>query len=487
MRQKTFKTLMISLVAVVLLAAGILMISLQGDPEDIETGLQPVTDGAERTDLVGLTRDEVLSITFLPQEGATYSLINDTQDDVFSILLDAADLIFRGNSSLMQSVWSNATSLRNVPIIAENADDDALQNFGLIDPVLTWHIEKTDGSSESFMLGAAQVAGTGRFARNESSREVVILNAHQSAMLMNSLEGMYDITFVPDEILFRAESLMHVFDRILLERSDTSIDLNRLTIEEQLALPFGTAVFQMTEPTVGNAHDHIVQSIFLEDIIEIEPSKVVEVRSADLSQFGLENPVRLTLFSYDWEITLLIGNRNAEGTGTYVMIEGYDAVLLDEIGEYLFVGIDPGILRGRLVWLHNIDYVDRVTFDIEGEARLLRFEHDIDNESLTGFLDDTEISEINARRLYIGVLRVIQDGSSDEPVPHHTVSPNYTITIHLLDGTTDTLQLFAINPSQFLIVQNGESTGFFITRMTLQDVLLSRLDILDRGEDLPMP
>ncbi|MCL2248137.1 MAG: DUF4340 domain-containing protein [Oscillospiraceae bacterium] len=481
------KTLIISIIAVVLLSAGIAMLMFlpQGEPEDAQPEL-PAVEQTTRIDLIGLTRDEVLRVTFVPQEGATYSLINDTQDDVFSVFLDAADPIFSGNSSLMQSVWSNAISLRNVPVIAENADDEELQNFGLVEPVLTWHVEKADGSAESFMLGAAQVAGTGRFARSENSRDVVILNAHQSAMLMNTLEDMYDITIVPDEILFRAESLMHVFDRIVLERPDTLIKLNRLTIEEQLALPLGTAMFQMIEPTSGDANDHTVQTIFLEDIIEIEPSSVVEVRPADLSQYGLDNPSRLTLVSYDWETTLLIGNRNEEGTGTYVMIEGYDAVLLDEVGEYLFLGVDPVMLRGRLVWLHNINYVDSVAFDLEGETRMLRLEHDFENESLTGFLDDVEIGDANARRLYIGALRVIQDGSSDEPVPHHTVPPNYTITINMLDGTTDMLQLFALNPSQFLIVQNGESTGFFITRMTLQDVLLSRFDMLDRGEDLPM-
>ena len=481
------KTLIISLVAIVLLAAGILIISTQDDPEATEPDLgQLPADGPERIDLIGLTREEVLRITFVPQEGISYSLVNDTQDDVFSVILDAEDPIFPGNSSLMQSVWSNATSLRNVPVIAENADDGELQNFGLIEPVLTWHVERADGTTESFMLGAAQVAGTGRFARSENSRDVVILNARQSQLLMNTLEEMYDLTFISNEVLMRAESLMHVFDRILLERADTVIEIYRLEAEEQMALPLGTAMFQVAQPTVGNANDHIVQTIFLEDIIEMGFSSVIEVRPGDLSRYGLENPVRLTLFSYDWERTLLIGNRNAEGTGTYVMIEGYDAVLLDEIGAYLFLGVDPGILRGRLVWLHNIAEVDSVEFDLEGEPRILRLEHDFENETLTGFLDDVEIGDTNARRLYIGVLGVVQDGTTDEQIPAHTVPPNYTITINLLDGTTDIMQLYAFNPSQFLIVQNGESTGFFVTRMTLQDVLLSRSEILDRGGDLPM-
>jgi len=53
------------------------------------------------------------------------------------------------------------------------------------------------------------------------------------------------------------------------------------------------------------------------------------------------------------------------------------------------------------------------------------------------------------------------------------------------EGGSDAIELYQINDSQFLIVHNGVSSGFFITRMSLQQNLLSSFDILDRGEDIP--
>jgi hypothetical protein len=129
--------------------------------------------------------------------------------------------------------------------------------------------------------------------------------------------------------------------------------------------------------------------------------------------------------------------------------------------------------------------VDFVSFELEDETRVLRFEHDRENETLTGFLDDVEISETNARRLYVAALHILQGGTTQEQIPAG-VSPNHTVTIHLADGRRDTMELYALNYSQFLIVRNGENTGFFITRMALQSALLSRFEIVDRGDEIPM-
>jgi len=484
------KTLIISIVAIVLLSAGIAALTFwpQGEPGDTAQGTPPMPDAAARVDLVNMAVEDVESIFFTPlseeADGAPFWLRREVSDEGFDVVLEADDPIFPGDISRMTAVFTGAISLRNMAVAAENADDEQLQMFGLVSPVMVWNIVRTDGSYERFHLGAEQVVGTGRFARREGSREVVIIPDRQSRLLASSLEELYDITFVPHYVLIDAEAMTHVFDRILLERQDTVIELYRMPPEQHMAAPMGTSMFQMVQPTVGNASDHMVQVAFLEDAINIRPSSVEAVRPTDLSEFGLDTPVRFTLTAGDWERTLLIGNRNADRTGTYVMIEGYDAVLLEREGTYMLLTIDPGVLRARLVWLHNIVDVDSVIFRLEGETRVLRFEHDRENDSLTGFLDDAEISEINARRLYIAALRIIQSGSTDEPIPD--AQPDYVITINLLDGDADTLELYALNHSQFLIVQNGENTGFFITRMELHDALVSRFEIVDRGDELPI-
>jgi len=479
------KNLIISIVALVIVSAGIAALSLWPQDEignDAET-ISPPVDETSRIDLVRVDQDEVAAVHFTPQDGAEFSLIRDLHGEGFVLALHAEDPIFPGDTALMRSAFNMAISLTNITVVAENADDEQLEMFGLIEPVLTWRVELIDGTAETFMVGAAQVAGTGRFARSEDSREVTVLTERQSTLLLSTLEDMYDITFVPDFIFEGTESIIEAFDHILLERQDGVIEFHRLSREEQLLSPLGTSMFQMLQPTVGDASDHMVQLAFLDDALEIAPSRVEAVRPADLAPFGLDAPARLTFTAGDWERTLLVGNRNAEGTGRYVMIEGYDAVLLESFGEYLFLGIDPGILRARLIWLNHITEIDYITFTLEDETRILRFEHDVENDSLAGFLDEVEISETNARRLYMAVLRILQSGTTDEQIP--SGAPDYTITIHLLDGGVDIMELYALSHAEFLIVRNGENTGFFITRLALHDTLISRFEIIDRGGELP--
>ncbi|MDR2568971.1 MAG: hypothetical protein LBD23_01570, partial [Oscillospiraceae bacterium] len=187
-----------------------------------------------------------------------------------------------------------------------------------------------------------------------------------------------------------------------------------------------------------------------------------------------------------WSGTLLIGDRNAERGGRYVMIEGYDAVLFDTQGDYSFLNVRLSQLRSRLIWLHSIDNVSSVRYDLDGVTRTLRISHpENDDETIQGWLDDVELNVTNTRRLYVGSLMINQDGETSEPIPTD-ILPQYRITMNFIDGGSEMLELFQISESQFLITHNGISTGFFMTRMALQQGLLDRFDIIDAGGEIPM-
>jgi len=242
-------------------------------------------------------------------------------------------------------------------------------------------------------------------------------------------------------------------------------------------------MYKMLQPVESESNDYMVQSVFLENAARIMPESIEDLHPADLSAYGLDTPARLSMRTAEWSGTLLIGDHNGQRNGRYVMLEGYDAVLFDPNGDYSFLNISPAQLRARLVWLHNIADVSSLSFELEGTSRELRFEHNTDENSLRAWLDDKEISDTNARRLYVATLNITQSGGTDASIP--ATKPVYSITVHFLDGSSDTLELYRLNDSQFLIVHDGISTGLFITRLALQQNFLSRFDILDRGEDIP--
>ena len=136
------------------------------------------------------------------------------------------------------------------------------------------------------------------------------------------------------------------------------------------------------------------------------------------------------------------------------MIEGHDAVLYDLNNDYSVLQIESSRLRSQLMWLVDITTVSSVTFNLDGKVRTLTFEHDPEENSLRGWLDNKELSEKNARRLYIGALSITQAGETDAAIPVNP--PVYSITLHMETGNNEVLELYQINDSQFLIVINGD-------------------------------
>ena len=475
-------TIIVLAILIVVLAAGITVLSLwpQAEPEE-EDPTPAVSDPAK--DLIRVPIDEVAGVVFSPAQSAQYTLRLDPESG--EIELDAEDAVFPGVQSILSSVFGSATTLANLNQVTEEADDAQLAIFGLDDPVMTWRVDRIDGTSETLMVGAMQAAGKGRYARSENSREVFLLGTRQSTLLTYELEALYDISFFPVELFPDADAVMYMIEHILLETEQNVIELSKRSEEEMAELSLGASQFQMLQPLEVEGNDFQIQNVLLASAALIKPESVEAVHPEDLSIYGLDAPDKLALKSADWSGTLLIGKRDAERGGRYVMIDGYDAVLFDPNGDYSFLHVVISKLRSSLIWIHNIVDVASVTFELDGVTRILKFDHytDGDKQNLNAWLDDKEISETNARRLYVSALTIMQTGDTDISIP--SSSPPYKITMNFITGGSEAVELYQINDSQFLIVHKGVSTGFYITRMSLQKNLLNKFEMIDRGEDLP--
>ena len=472
-------TVIVSTVIILVLSAGIAALSLWPEPEQ-----EPEPTPAPSNPTVALIDEQpedVSGVFLTPQGGNPYTLRPDGVDG--SIELYAEDAIFSGVPHMLNAVFNTAISLTNLTVVTSSADEGQLSMLGFDEPVMTLRIERTDGTYVELMVGAMQSAGQGRYVRKNDSHEVLLLNQRQALQLTYALEDLYDLSFLPATITADDLATLFTIEHILLETQEDVIELRRVPDEELEAAGAGASIYRMLQPVEGECNDYMVQSVILEKAAGIMPESIEDLHPADLSAYGLDVPARLSMITAEWSGTLLIGNHNGQRNGRYVMLEGYDAVLFDPNGDYSFLDIPPAQLRARLVWLHHIADVSSLSFELDGISRELRFEHNADENSLRAWLDDKEISDTNARRLYVAVLNITQSGGTEAAIPN--APPVYSITVHFLDGGSDKLDLYRLSDSQFLIVHGGVSTGFFITRLTLQQNFLSRFDILDRGEDIP--
>jgi hypothetical protein len=320
--------------------------------------------------------------------------------------------------------------------------------------------------------------------RQAGSREVFLISRAQSQSLTSELEDVYDLTFLPHDISPQVEASLQLFEHILLETNDTVIEIRTRDIEEFDNASLGMTGYEILQPYRWEGNDYMVQTVMLENIAFIMPTGIEEVNPTDLSIYGLDTPDRLTVTADGQTKTLLIGNRDAERGGRFVMIEGHDAVLFDPHGRYTFLNVEPTQLLSQLIWLYHIRSVDSVIFELDGVSRVLRYEHDEnDDNKLRAWLDDNEISEQNGRRVYIGVLNVFLSGGTDAPIP--AAAPVHRFTIRFVEGGSSVLELYRLSDTEFLIVRDGENTNLFITRMSLQQNVLHRFELLDAGRDIP--
>jgi len=467
----------------VLLSTGIALLLFWETPEEVIE--LPPMEIAHTADVISESREYVVSVTFTPKDGEEFTITHDAENGSFE--LDVFDPIFPAVQTSLRSLFSQATSLTNISVVVEVADDEQIEMFGLNDPDMIINVIRYDGTTIALEIGDIQVVGHGRFARLSGSREIFLLSESQSNVLTMAVKHLYDITFFPFWEYHNEESAMVAVEHIIIENNHGTLEIRRRTLEEAMELPLGSSIYQIIQPVAAEANETVLRRVILEDLIRIRPSVVETVRPTDLSVYGLDTPFRLTFTAEDWEGgTLLIGNANHDRGGRYVMIEGHDAVLFDYFGEYDFLNARFSQLRTGFMWLHRIVDIASVDFIIEGTRRTLRMEHfDDDAEvSLVGWLDGAEISETNARRLFIVALAIAPSGETDAEIPSG-VSPTYSIVMSFLDDSVEVLDLYQLNDSQFLLVLQGENTGLFITRMFLQENFLSRFDILDAGGDLP--
>jgi hypothetical protein len=476
------RSLLIGGAAVLLLSAGIAALALWPEPEPppfVDETPSPSAIIADIADLI--SEDDVLYVVFQKDGGEEYTIRYNAASEEYE--LGAEGLIFPGVRGAVRDVFTRVTSLINLPRVTENADDGQLTAFGLLSPEFTWFIVRPDGTGPTLMVGSVQATGRGRYARLAGSREVFLVPEWQSFFLTKTLEDMTDLSFLPPPDLYSEEPPWSFIERITLEKASGDVlDIRKRSEDEISPDEFILTPFVIESPVEAVCSDYMLQTNLLEPVMSIAPGSIEESFPADLSVYGLDQPSKLTVSGGDWSGTLLIGRREPERGGQFVMIEGYDAVLFDSAGDYSFLTVTAAEIRSASVWLFDIRTVEAVTFEYDGSKRVLRLEHTGEDE-LRGRLDGAELSENNARRLYRAVLGIMQDGGTGASIPGG--EPAYRFTIDFLSGDSSTIELFGLSDAQFLIVLDGTNTQLYINRMSLRRGLLDRIDMLDRGEDLP--
>ncbi len=144
-------------------------------------------------------------------------------------------------------------------------------------------------------------------------------------------------------------------------------------------------------------------------------------------------------------------------------------------------------IRTTLLWLYNIDDVDRVTMELPSGTRVLEFGHvkgpDDNFIGVTAKLDGVDISENNGKRLYGSLLGInISGDAQGEP----TGEPTYRFTVQL--GTVDlrsTMSLYDEDGRNYAVRLDDQPVRYTVSVRTVE-ALLQNLQRVDNGEEIPL-
>ena len=286
-------TVIISIAVIAALAAGIAVMTLWTDSASGPHTLSP--SPPVTGDLFRETAENVSSIYFRPLGRTPYTLTRDPSDG--DVALDAAGILFPGRSSAVRIAFSSAIGLGGLTRITEEADDAQLALFGLDEPVMTWRVNRADGTSVELMAGSTLATGPGRYARRQGSREVFLLSTLQSTNLTRSLEDLYDLSFFPPSP--GETPAWETIGHLILETGGHVIEIRRRTGEEMAEAELGVSVYQIIQPFIGEGSDSI-QPVLFEPVSRIVPGSVEEAFPSDLSVYGLDSPDRLTVTAGEW-------------------------------------------------------------------------------------------------------------------------------------------------------------------------------------------
>jgi len=468
------RIIIISLVALGVLGIIVTALSLTGgDVPPTPTPL-PIVDNEERFNLLRYTASQIKNVTF-SRDGSSYTIARDPDDGLLT--MTASRALFPFQYAEVSSLLNSAIWIMQLRRVAENADDETLDEFGLADPLVTWRITLNDGNVIQVALSDRLLA---RYIHIVGERDIYILSDSHADRLSRPIEELYDLSFLPHYIDITTEDdpTWGWFTRAAVSTPERTIEIRRRG--ERFA-----SGYQMYLPVETLLNENTVTSGFLAPLTTINPTELVEANPSDLSKYGLDNPVRLELADeMGWSGTLLIGNRNEIDEGQYVMIEGANAVLLDKTGNYVFTETPYFRLRINLLWVYDINDVRSVDYHLDNNVvRRLEFTHGETNQDMRAWMDGTELTDHDARNIYSSVLAIIMDGETTADIPNKP--PDYKFVITLLDGEAHTLELFALNERQYLMVLNGINQQLITLRTTLVNALLSKFDLLDQGIELP--
>jgi hypothetical protein len=494
MKNKALRPIIITAVVLALTVGAYFLLTLI--PEAGEEEVSPSPSASKSSETYILYNEDYYSLKrmeFRFRDGTELFIDIDDSKNTRIFNLRPAKPGWSYKQDTLRSTAFNINSVTAIAKVAENVTD--FSEYELDNPQLiaraVFKGENGDFSRE-IHIGKLTSLEDSYYARMKDDDTVYAISNYIAHNLMRTEMQYREMSFFPsyfkeDTLEVDAdESITYI--RIRNPETDVDIEISARSDEELRVLPVGTSKFFMTIPVNHECNDMAVADKFINRAAALNVTKVVEDDPEDLSIYGLDEPLELWMTNDDGKsVHYLIGSN--EGPVAYVMVEGANSVLTAEGFEPDLRNLNHVTLMFKLAWIHNIEDVKSIVYDLQGEKRLYEIRENKKDEnnkviSFVATLDGRPLSEENARRLYSRTHDMLIVGETSEEFDRQGMTPQYTITINMLDGTKNVMELYRLNERQYAVSVNEGELNYYINASDVKE-LLEGFEYIDRNEEMP--
>lgn len=414
--------------------------------------------------LIDQEDEPVVDVT-IDFDGTRQTYAYDTRTRTYGAVDYDARLAF--DQTALGRLFDSCTRLVSRKVIDDQPEDRAV--YGMDLPACTVTARYTDASSHVIRVGNPSPLGDGYFGMVDDDPAVYLLLSYDVDSFLKKPYDYRSLSLFHD-LGDDAEAYSLTVRELLMERREKG----RISFRRQPDGADGEVyTIGIQEPVVMNGDEYAFYQKVIRPVFSLKNAKLrlVEDLPPDLGRYGLDEPQTLWIRDDGGATRLLVGKE--EDGYVYVMRESVPAVLAVKASALSFFELDYAQVMDRLVWLFNIDTVGSLTVQsAEGTDTLMVMDGGAAFR-FNGVEADAEL----ARALYRSAISLQFDNRAEESAAD--VPPECTLILRMKDGKEHRVSLHSLNERHLEVVRDGVSTGFYVNKSDLQNIL-SALEALGK-------
>ena len=394
---KKRKQLLIALTALIILAAGVLILKGKENENAAQSEQSSSPQPRKSFTLTDVADDELASLSVENSFGS-YTLISGISGDG-GFFLENDDRALDPNAAT--ALGYSMCTMKSSERLEESFDNPS--DYGLDSPSATLTLNKRDGGIISLKLGNPTPSGSGFYCILDGDPALYILPAYLSRGLMAPMSVLLDRS-LPEINLQELQRLTIKGERTIdivpyFPHEALSSSLTALLMVKPYARPVA-----VNSQTYGESLELFAQNFQILDF------------AGDGADTGLENGDAAggELYMQDKggkELTLSFGKTTTDGSAIYCRISGRDEIVILPVGAASLMKLSPFDLSDRFVRLVGIEVVSAFSLTTSSESWEGTI-HYLDEEKTEGeySFQGRPIEEDPFKKLYQEILYLLFEG-----------------------------------------------------------------------------